>query len=467
MQDELHTLTIVEAAERIRTGKLSPVDLVEAHLHRIAALDGRLHAFITVTAEQALEQARRAETEIRGGRYRGPLHGIPIAHKDLVCTRGVRTTAHSNLLRDWVPDADATVHARLVDAGAICLGKLSLWEFAYGNPGPTVAFPPALNPWNLDYSPGGSSSGSGAAVAAELCMGATGTDTGGSIRHPSTVCGIVGMKPTFGRVSVKGVLPLAASYDHVGPMTRTVRDSAIMLQVMAGHDPADPTSLAEPVPDFGRLIGSSLRGLRIGVPRGFITQSNPHDPDCIAAFDEALRVLRELGAQTVDFDLPDFSPRVDMGTRITIAEAYAHHKENLAKSPDKYDRSFRERVMAAATQSDEALQEARATREQFRREYAALFAGGLDAIASPGREGISDTMQQLATNSGRRGSCTRMYNMTGLPALVLPMGFGAHGMPLGLQIAANRLAEDRVYQIAAAYEGATDWHRQRPAAFAV
>jgi len=462
MPDDLQYLTITDAARRLRSGDLSPVELTRTCLDRIQALDSRLHAFITVTPEQALAAARRAEIEIRAGRHRGPLHGIPIAHKDIVCTRGVRTTAHSNLLRDWIPTEDATVHTRLVEAGAVCLGKLSLWEFAYGNPGPTVAFQPARNPWNLDYSPGGSSSGSGAALAAGLCLGATGTDTGGSIRHPSAVCGTVGMKPTFGRVSVKGVLPLAASYDHVGPMTRTVRDNALMLQAMAGHDPADPTSLDAPVPDFGGLIGTSIAGLRLGVPRGFITTSNPHDPECIAAFDEALCALRDLGAQTVDFDLPDFAARVDLGTRITIAEAYAYHRENLERFPERYDHSFRERVLLAARLGEAELAEARAAREQLRREYAALFASGIDAVVSPAREGISDTMQQLAANSGRRGNCTRMYNMTGLPALVLPMGFGAHGLPLGLQIAADRLAEDRIYQIAAAYEDATGWHTRHP-----
>lgn len=462
MSEPLHYLTITEAAERIRSGTLSPVELVRACLDRIEAQNERLHAFITVTADLALAQAHQAETDIRAGRYRGPLHGIPIAHKDIVCTRGIRTTAHSNLLRDWVPAADATVYTRLADAGAILLGKTSLWEFAYGNPGANVAFAPARNPWHLDYSPGGSSSGSGAALAAGMCFGATGTDTGGSIRHPASVCGIVGMKATFGRVSVNGVLPLAASYDHVGPMTRTVRDNVLMLQAMAGADPADPTTLRDAVPDFGHLIGTDLRGLRLGVPRGFIAESNPHDAECIAAFDQALRVLRALGAETVEFDFPDFSRRVDLGTRITISEAYAYHKDNLIRSPEKYDDSFRERVSAAARLTPDELREAQAAREQFRREYADLFASGIDAIVSPGREGISDTMQQLSTNSGRRGSCTRMYNMTGLPALVLPMGFGANALPLGLQIAAEHRREDRVYQIAAAYEDATEWHRRRP-----
>ena len=462
MATALHYLTIAEAAERIRSGDLSPVELTKACLGRIEALDGRLHAFITVTADQALAEARQAEADIRAGRYRGPLHGIPIAHKDIVCTRGVRTTAHSNLLRDWVPDADATVYTRLKEAGAISLGKLSMWEFAYGTPGPAAAFPPPRNPWNTDYSPGGSSSGSGAAVAAGLCLGATGTDTGGSIRHPASVCAIVGMKPTFGRVSVHGVLPLAPSFDHVGPMTRTVRDNALMLQVMAGQDPADPTSASEPVPEFQRLIGTDIRGMRLGVPRRFI-EANAHDPECLGAFEEALHVLRELGAQTVEFDLPELAGSADNGSQLLVAEAYAYHRENLEKSPEKYDVSFRERVSAAVKQTDVQLGKARAACEALKREYAALFAGGIDAIVSPGRESVSDTMESfLAPPTGKRGSATRMYNISGAPALVMPMGFAASGTSFGLQIAADLFSEERVYQVAAAYEAATPWVSRHP-----
>lgn len=463
MKDEpLHYLTIAEAAARLRSGELSPVALVQACLDRIAALDSRLHAFITPTADQALAAAREAEIEIRAGRHRGPLHGIPIAHKDIVCTRGVRTTAHSNQLRDWVPGEDATVYTRLQAAGAISLGKLSLWEFAYGNPGETVAFPPALNPWNLAYSPGGSSSGSGAAVSAGLCLGATGTDTGGSIRHPASVCSIVGMKPTFGRVSVHGVLPLAASLDHVGPMTRTVRDNAIMLQAMAGHDPKDPTSAREPVPDYCRALDGGVKGMTLAVPRRYM-EANAHDPECLAAFEEALRVLRGLGARTVDFDFPELQSASDVGTYIILVEAYDYHRDNLRARPEKFDRSLRERLLAREKLTDADLQEADRVRDSLSRKYAELFAGGVDAIVSVGRESISDTMDALMHNpTARRGGCTRMYNMSGMPALVQPMGFGAHDMPLGLQIAAGLFREETIYRIAAAYEAATPWKERRP-----
>lgn len=462
MSEPLHYLTIAEAATRIRSGRLSPVALVEDCLARISSLDRKLHAFITVTADRALQEARAAQSEIRQGRHLGPLHGIPIAHKDIVSTQGVRTTAHSNQLRDWVPDQDATVYSRLKAAGAISLGKTSLWEFAYGSPGPTVAFPPARNPWNVEYSPGGSSSGSGAAVSAGLCFGATGTDTGGSIRHPAAVCAIVGLKPTFGRVSVHGVLPLAASLDHVGPMTRTVRDNALMLQAMAGHDPLDRTSATSPVPDFSAEIGAGVKGMKLAVPRRFMA-SNPHDAECMAAFEEALRVLRDLGAQTVDFDFAEIGLAADLGTRILLAEAYAYHRDNLERRPEKFDVSLRERLAAAARQTRAELQEAEAVRVALKRKYAELFAGGVDAIVSVGRESISDTMEVLMNSAtARRGGCTRMYNLAGLPALVQPMGFGAHGLPLGLQIAADNFCESRIYRIAAAYEDATDWTSRHP-----
>lgn len=463
MNEPLHYLTIEQAAERIRAGALSPVALVHACLDRVAACDPKLHAFITLNAEQALAQAKIAETDIRAGRYRGPLHGIPIAHKDIVCTKGLRTTAHSDQLRDWVPDEDAAVYTRLQDAGAISLGKLSLWEFAYGNPSEHAAFAPARNPWHVDYSPGGSSSGSGAAVSAGLVFGATGTDTGGSIRHPAAVCAIVGMKPTFGRVSVRGVLPLAASLDHVGPMTRTVRDNALMLQAMAGHDPEDPTSARVEVPDYLQAIDAGgVQGMKLAVPRRFMT-SGTHDAECLSAFEEALRVLRSLGATTVDFDFAEIGLAADLGTRILLVEAYAYHRRNLETQPEKFDRSLRERLEAAKAISAAELQAANDVRAALKRKYAELFASGVDAIVSAGRESISDTMAALmGAPTARRGGCTRMYNLSGMPALVLPMGFGSHGLPLGLQIAADMFCEPTIYRVAAAYESAAGWASRHP-----
>jgi aspartyl-tRNA(Asn)/glutamyl-tRNA(Gln) amidotransferase subunit A len=268
------------------------VALVQSCLKRIAQLDASLHAFITVTADSALREAHQAESQIRAGRYLGPLHGIPICHKDMLLTAGVRTTAHSKLLENWIPDRDASVVTRLKQAGAISLGKTACHEFAFGSPGTDEAFPAARNPWNLAHMPGSSSSGSGAAVSAGMVMAATGTDTGGSVRHPAAACGIVGMKPTYGRVSLHGVIPLAPSMDHVGPMTRTVADNALLLQAMAGHDTQDSHCVDREVPDYLEYVGRSMRGLRLGVPRRYI-DGQPHVPEVLAAFAEAQRVLRQ------------------------------------------------------------------------------------------------------------------------------------------------------------------------------
>ena len=463
MTDALHYLTIARAAELVRSRKLSPVELTRAHLARIEALEPRLHAYITVTAEGALAQARAAESEIAAGRYRGPLHGIPLAHKDIVSTRGVRTTAHSRLLAEWIPGEDATVYARLGDAGAVSLGKTSLHEFAYGVPGPDEAFPAARNPWDTERAPGSSSSGSGAAVAAGLAMGAIGTDTGGSIRHPAAVCGIVGMKPTYGRVSTCGVLPLAPSLDHVGPMTRCVRDNAIMLQAMAGHDPKDPTSADREVPDFSALIGQSLKGVRLSIPEKFL-DGVTHEPEVLAAFEAAKQVLQALGATLSEIDIPGLEEVNDYGTVILTYEAYQYHRQALTAHPDKFSRAFRDRVLIAAKYTERDYENAQKKRLRLRDAYAKAFGDQVDAIVSPGREAGAPTMAALIADPlVIRGSAQRMYNLSGYPALVQPMGFNAGGMPLGLQIAAGHWREDVVYQIAAAFEDATAWSARHPA----
>lgn len=458
---ELHSLSITEAARRINSGEVSPVELVRAHLERIEAIDGRLHAFITVTPESALSEARQTELDIQRGAYRGPLHGIPIAHKDIVSTRAVRTTAHSAFLKDWVPAEDATVFTRLRNAGAISLGKLALHEFAFGSPGPDEVFPAARNPWNTDHSPGSSSSGSGAAVAAGLCMGATGTDTGGSVRHPAAACGIVGMKPTFGRVSVHGVIPLAPSLDHVGPMTRTVRDNAIMLQAMAGHDPADRFSTTAEVPDFQRLIGKGIHGLRVGVPRRFI-EFVPHEPETRAAFARTEQLLRDLGADVRDVEIAGLEQAHEAANLILAVEAYRYHNASLVAHPDRFGATFKERVMKGAGYAPADYEGAIAKGRELRAAYDAEFASGTRVIISPGREGPADSMAELLANPAKRGVTQRMYNLTGMPALTLPMGFTSRGLPLGLQIAANRFSEDLAYQVAAAYETAAGWRDRHP-----
>ena len=459
--DSLRYLTIAEASDLIRAGQLSPVELTQAHLRRVEALNTQLRAFITVTGESAMEHAREAEREIRAGHYRGRLHGIPIAHKDIVCTQGVRTTAHSRVLAGWVPGVDATVVQRLRNAGAIALGKTSLHEFAFGSPGPDEAFPAARNPWNLDYAPGSSSSGSAAAVAAGLCFAATGTDTGGSIRHPASVCGIVGMKPTFGRVSACGVIPLAASLDHVGPLTRTVRDSAIMLEAMAGYDEQDPWSLQCEVPNLERLIGTGLAGIRIGVPRRFM-ETISHSADMLNAFGEAEHTLRNLGAQLTDVDIPELDRANDAAGLILVYEAYRYHRTELDKDSSRFGATFKERIFKARALDESDYHAALQKRAAICAGFDALFRSGISAVITPGREGAADSMEELLANPAKRGLTNRMYNLTGIPALTLPMGFSAERLPLGLQIAADRLREDVVYQVASAYESACGWRNHHP-----
>jgi len=459
--DSICYYTLREAARLISDRKLSPVDLVQSHLNRISALNDDLHAFITITPDDALHQAYQAEMEIRQGRYRGPLHGIPIAYKDIVWTAGIRTTAHSHHLKDWVPTENATVFERLRDSGSIMLGKTSLHEFAYGSPGPDEAFPAARHPWNINYAPGSSSSGSGVAVASGLCMGAIGTDTGGSIRHPAAVCGVVGMKPTFGRVSTYGIIPLAPTLDHVGPMTRTVRDNAIMLQAMAGYDSKDVYSADRDVPDFQSGIGKSIHGLTIGVPRGFI-ESTPHDSDTLGAFATAIAMFQELGAHVKDIDIPILATAGDLAPLMIGYEAAQYHKTNIEAHADEFGTTFKERVLKGARHSAEDYQRADEMRKRLRECYTHLFASGIDAIISPGRENPADTMAELLANPSKRGVTNRMYNLSGMPALTMPMGFSSNQLPIGIQIAAAHFDEPLIYRVASVYEDATEWSKHHP-----
>jgi aspartyl-tRNA(Asn)/glutamyl-tRNA(Gln) amidotransferase subunit A len=458
----LHYLTLEEASAGLKSGALSPVDLTRAALSRIATLDPTLHAYITVTSERAMEDAERAAREIREGAWRGPLHGIPIALKDIVSTRGIRTTAHSRALLDWVPTEDAPVYEKLRTAGCVLLGKTSLHEFAYGNPVRDEPFPAARNPWNTGYAPGRSSSGSGAAVAAGLCYAAIGTDTGGSIRHPAAVCGIVGMKPTFGRVSCCGVIPLAADVDHVGPMTRTVRDNALMLQAIAGFDARDPFSVDEPVPDFGSEIGRDLRGLSIGVPYRFL-EALPMDASVAASFEEAVRVLSAFGAEVTSIDIPDLAETIRAGARLVMRQAYEYHRDGLERHPERYGKAFRERVLNAASFTAEDIEAARAARSRLRASVAKIHASGVAIIASPTKEVDAETMDSLYDDPvDTRPGTIRVHNMTGAPAISVPMGFGATGVPAGLQLAAPHWHEPLLYRVAAAYEGATPWTQRHP-----
>src|SRR5947208_6447845 len=344
MSNEIAYTTIRALSARYRKRELSPVEVTRTLLGRIEQLDPTLHAFVTLTADRALDDARTAEEALRRDDPR-PLLGIPVAHKDIYCTRGIHTTGGSALLADWLPEEDATCVRRWQEAGTVLLGKLITHEFAFGLQLPGHRFLPACNPWNMAHIPGGSSSGSGAALAAGLVVGATGSDTGGSIRGPAAFCGIVGLKPTYGRVSRAGVLTLSWTLDHTGPMARTVEDCAYLLQAMAGHDPADPASSRAPVDDYLAPLGHDVRGLRIGVPRAYFFEGI--DPEVERAFEEALETLRGLGAQVRDVEVPSFGATPSF-LLIMMAEAFAYHERDIRQHPELYGDVLRERILTGA-----------------------------------------------------------------------------------------------------------------------
>jgi aspartyl-tRNA(Asn)/glutamyl-tRNA(Gln) amidotransferase subunit A len=455
---DLTYLSLTEASALIKSRRLSPVELTQALLDRIDRLDGAVGAFITVTREEALRAARAAEQEIARGRYRGPLHGIPFAVKDTHYTKGIRTTANTPVLVDFVPDFDATVVTRLKNAGAVLAGKTHLPEFSFGSAGSGGAFPDAHNPWNLARTPGGSSSGSAAALAAGLVTVATGGDTSGSIRNPSTFCGVVGMKPTYGRVSRRGIVVISWSLDHVGPMTRTVADNAVLLNAMAGHDPADDTSSELPVPDFTRALRRGVRGLRVGIPKP--AQFDGYHRDVMRAFEESLGVFRKLGATIAEVDLPPTSDVIDDAQQIVrIAEAASYHEPFLATKADRYATTTTVRRDVEAGSLVTAVQYLRAqkVRATFTKGLSDTF-GTLDVFLTPGMPAPAGEPIDV------KQPFRRMFNACGFPAIVLPMGFSTSpaGLPLGLQIAAKPFDEEAIYAAAQAFESATEWHSRRP-----
>ena len=459
---DLTYLTIAEAAAGQAAGQYSAVELTHALLNRIAELDNTLHAYITVTGDIALDQARQADEERARGQVRGPLHGIPVALKDLFATRGIRTTAHSAVLQDWVPDADAAVTSRLREAGTVLLGKLSMHEFAYGGPTLDGPFPPARNPWNVDYVPGGSSSGSGVALAAGLCLGALGSDTGGSIRGPASLCGIVGLKPTYGRVSRAGVLPLSWSLDHAGPMARTVEDCALLLQAIAGYDAADPASVDVPVDDYSASLKQGVDGLRLGVPRSWFAEGDGTHGETLAAVEEALRTLESLGATLVEIDGQPFADARAANHTILTAEGYAYHEHDLQTQPHNFGRSVRSRLLTGALISAADYIQAQRARATISARIATLM-HSVDAVVSPVSPTPADAFDAYDPDrTFRLPNFNNAYNLTGLPAISVPCGFSSQGLPIGLQVATPPFAESLALLIAYAYEQATDWHLRRP-----
>lgn len=461
----LYYLTISELAERLRTQQVSPVDVTQVLLDRIAQLDKRCHSYATVMADQAMEVAQRAARDIRSGAYRGPLHGVPIAVKDLCFTRGVRTMGGTKALAEHVPTFDATVVARLHAAGAILLGKLNTTEGAMGGYHPEFGIP--VNPWGAERYAGASSSGSGVATAAGLCFGSLGSDTGGSIRFPSAACGIVGLKPTWGRVSRYGVLALAESLDHVGPMTRSSLDAAIMLQAIAGHDPHDPTSLQAPVPDIASHIAAGVKGLRLGFDERYATDGV--DPELAQAVLASVRVLEGLGATIVPVQLPALDPYLEAWPTLCAAEAVAAHEVTYPSRRQDYGPWFRDWLDLGARVSGAAYAKANNLRAACNGLLAAVWQP-IDALACPAMPtpAFSVTPAGLYGPMPTRGfdmarlRFTAPYNFNGVPTLTVPCGFNRDGLPLSLQFVGKHLAEPLLCRLGHAYEQATPWHTRHP-----
>lgn len=458
----LHELSIAEAGRAMRTGEVTSRALTENALGRIAALDPTIHAFVLVTADRALADADRADRQLAVGEDLGPMHGIPYALKDIYGTAGIRTTCHSNLLLDNVPEADCAVQEKLAAGGGVLLGKVGTFEFAIGGPSFDLPFPPARNPWNTDHFTGGSSSGSAAAVAAGMLRMAMGSDTGGSIRGPAAFCGTVGLKPTYGRVSRRGVFPLAYSLDHCGPLSWSVEDTALTMQVIAGHDPLDPASANVPVPDFSAGIGRDLGGLRIGYARKFFLDNPFLNPEATRALDLAAEKMAALGASVEEVEMPLFELFDACVSTILFAEAYAIHEADLKTRPYAYGRYGYQRLVSGAVLSAGDLIQAQRLRRELTAAVNALL-GPHDALLAPNALDTAAPFSSFGADAGRWGGIlTGPFNVTGHPALALPIGFAANGLPLSAQIVGRPFDEPTVLRIGAAYEAAAGVTAQRP-----
>ena len=439
---------ISKIAERLRQRKISPVELTTACLAQIEKLNPRLNAFITITAESALTQARHAEKEIQDGNWRGPLHGIPLGLKDLIDTAGVRTTGASASFKDRIPEHDAEVACLLNKAGAILLGKHNMHEFAYGGSSVVSYYGEVRNPWGPEYIAGGSSGGSSAAVAAGLCFGAIGTDTAGSIREPAALCGIVGLKATYGAVSARGVIPLSPSLDHVGPMTRTVADAAILFAAIAEDAPKRPEKL-------------DSRNLRIAIPRRFFYEDL--DPEIARAVEEALLVFRNMTASIREIDLV-----VDTDRTLQAAESWAVHAESVARNPDLYQpETLRRLFLGKNTPGPEVIERGRLlamARDEIRRHFndVDLLITPTTPIPAPGFAELQANPENLRPREVTLLRNTRPFNVWGVPAISVPCGFTKAGLPIGLQIAGAQGDEAKVFYLAQAYEELTEWHKRHP-----
>jgi aspartyl-tRNA(Asn)/glutamyl-tRNA(Gln) amidotransferase subunit A len=458
---ELIYLTVSEVASLYRAKKLSPVELTQAVIGRIEQLNPQLQAYVTLVTEQALEAAKQAEAEITAGKIRGPLHGIPLALKDLIETKGIATTASSKVLADYVPEQQAAVAEKLEAAGAILLGKTHTHEFAYG-----VICPPTRNPWNPDHIPGGSSGGSATAVASGMATLAIGTDTGGSIRIPSALCGTVGLKPTYGRVSRRGVISLSWSFDHVGPIARSTEDAALMLQAIAGYDSGDPASANVEVGDYTASLKTGIKGLRVGVLRGSYFELIT--PQVGQAVRQAAEVLRDLGAELHEVDLNTIGEAVPLAFTAIAAEASSYHQKWLREKAELYGPDVRVLLKAGELILATDYLQAQRRRGIFNEEVSQLFKQ-VDVLLLPTEPCVAPGIGQDAVDFGvvQIPTLTALiyytapFNVCGLPALSLPCGF-SDGLPIGLQIVGRPFDEAGVLRVGYAYEQATDWHKQHP-----
>ena len=459
---ELHNLTIREAARLIESKQLSPVELTQAFLDRIDAIDGDIKSYILVLRDEALAQARAAEAEIAAGNYRGPLHGIPMGHKDLYDTKGIKTTGQSKLYENRVPTEDSTAIARLNEAGAILLGKVAMFELAMGGP-ETSIFDQTLHPYGAEYATGGSSSGSATAVAAGLAMGSLGSDTGGSIRGPASSCGIVGHKPTYGLVSRYGVLDLSWSLDHCGPMTWTVEDSALMLQAIAGHDPKDPASANVAVPDYSEALREDVKGLKIGVPEHYcFGKESGTDEEVEALVKKALEEMESLGAHVEPVTIPclEYSPVVNIV--IIMSEAYSIHLPNVRTQPEMYGENFVKHLYMGGLFSAADYVQAQRVRSQIRSEFQDVMKD-YDLLALPMGHRTVGLLKDFGPGSSLYGpSFMAPFNQTGMPAISVPCGFSENGLPVGMQFAGRNFDDATVFRAAYTYQQHSGHYKNRP-----
>jgi aspartyl-tRNA(Asn)/glutamyl-tRNA(Gln) amidotransferase subunit A len=463
---DLLSLGIAQLATKLKNQKVSPIELVEDYISRINQINGKLNAFLNFSPDAPRRAAKIAEDEIKRGTYRGPLHGVPIGIKDLIDTSNMITTYGSAIYQNHIPGKDATVVSRLREAGAIILGKTNLHEFALGVTNENEHFGATKNPWDTERIPGGSSGGSAAAVAASMCCAAMGTDTGGSIRIPSAFCGLVGLKPTYGRVSTAGVFPLSIGLDHVGPITRSAVDAALMLQVIAGHDLNDPRSLMTPVPDFSRYLGRTVEKTKITISSTLIPEYL--DPQIESAYEKAISKIESLGGEIMEKKLETSHLIEQVSTTLILAEAAAQHSELLDKSSDKYGANVLQRFRAGQKITTGQYIKALRNNEIIRREFEILFEN-TDFLLTPSVQILPPRIGEHKISTGTKEldvvSCcvrfTRLGNITGLPAIVIPFGYSTDGLPLSIQILGQRLHEPELLSLAHALEVATPELRNR------